>query len=68
MINRTQWRHRIFTLHEDAGPATADALRRPGEKPAEWQRIGNQIDAAMITKRANFVKVGVSADCGCISI
>ena len=26
-------------------------------EPTEWQRIGNQIDAAMISARANFVNV-----------
>ena len=26
-------------------------------EPTEWQRIGNQIDAAMIFARADFVKV-----------
>jgi hypothetical protein len=26
-------------------------------QPTEWQRIGNQINAAMFRARANFVKV-----------
>ena len=34
---------------------TARSVRIP--QPAEWQRIGNQIDAALIFARADFVNV-----------
>ena len=36
-----------------AGVATASVI----PQPTEWQRIGNQIDAAMIFARTDFVKV-----------
>jgi len=32
-------------------------IRRVILQPSEWQHIGNQIDAAMIFARANFVNV-----------
>ena len=34
-----------------------DCTRLVVPQPTEWQRIGNQIDAAMIFARADFVKV-----------
>ena len=35
----------------------ADRVRLTIPQPTEWQRIGNQIDAASIFARADFVKV-----------
>ena len=35
----------------------ADCVRLAIPQPTEWQRIGNQIDAAMIFARADFVNV-----------
>ena len=35
----------------------ADCVWRAVPQPTEWQRIGNQIDAAMIFARSHFVKV-----------
>ena len=38
-------------------PFVADRVRLAVTQPTKWQRIGNQIDAAMIFARADFVKV-----------
>jgi hypothetical protein len=35
----------------------ADSIRLAVPQPTEWQRIGNQIDAAFIFARSDFVKV-----------
>jgi len=35
----------------------ADCIRLALPQPTNWQRIGNQIDAAMIFSRADFVNV-----------
>jgi hypothetical protein len=37
--------------------AAPDCIRLSVTKPTEWQRIGNQIDAAMIFAWADFVNV-----------
>jgi len=35
----------------------SDEIPDDAKAPAEWQRIGNQIDAAFIVARADFVNV-----------
>jgi len=37
----------------------ADGVRFAVPQPTEWQRIGNEIDAAMIFTRADFVNVHI---------
>jgi hypothetical protein len=37
--------------------AGADYIRLATQQPTEWERIGNQIDAATIFARADFVSV-----------
>jgi hypothetical protein len=43
----------------------ADCARPRVPPPTEWQRIGNQIDAAMIFARANFINVLRVSHCAC---
>ena len=47
-----QWHHRRIVCH----PAIKNDFRAILE-PTEWQRIGDQINAAFIFARADFVKV-----------
>src|SRR5439155_5649377 len=40
-----------------------DGIRLAIPKPTEWQGIGNQVNAALIFARANFVNVHYGASC-----
>jgi hypothetical protein len=44
-------------LWPDHSPSSIENDSSEMLEPPEWQRIGNQINAAMICARANFVNV-----------
>jgi hypothetical protein len=48
--------------HLPPGKSKANLARSRDAGRAGWQRIGNQIDAAMVFARVNFVKVRRDAD------
>jgi hypothetical protein len=48
-------------VHPSRYERTAILARSCEAQPSEWQRIGNQIDAAMIFARSDFVNVHESA-------
>jgi hypothetical protein len=47
----------IWQAQRNREPKIDSIIRSSVPEPTEWQRIGNQIDAAMISARADFVSL-----------
>jgi len=50
----TDWIRRFILYHEKRHPRK---MTEPAPQAAEWQRIGNQINAALVLTQSDFVNV-----------